>query len=188
MAKQCQSERTVQRHSALETSLLHLMRSKTFPEISVKDICQEAAIPRRTFYHYFTGKEDLLEAMISDLLLECDLEVMPEFSRGTEEIRCSLIRFYHFWGGAHRETLELLLRSNQAGSILRHAVSWARKEYFRLTGNRDTQTAQREKTAIASVAGVFSLLFYWIQSGCRETPEEMAEGTTLFLTEPFCKK
>lgn len=188
MAKQCQSERTVQRHSALETSLLRLMRSKTFAEISVKDICQDAAIPRRTFYHYFTGKEDLLDALVSDLLLECDLEVMPEFAQGAEAIRSSLTRFYHYWGGPRRETLELLLRGNQAGSILRHAVSWVGKEHFRLSGKRDAQAKRTQMVAVASVSGVYALLFLWIQSGCRETPEEMAESTYLFLTEPTCKK
>lgn len=52
MAKPCLTEFAAQRRHLLESSLVALLAEKSFQEISVKDICCQADIPRRTFYHY----------------------------------------------------------------------------------------------------------------------------------------
>ena len=74
MAKQYQSEQTVRRHTSLVLALLSLLRTHTLQEISVKDICQTADIPRRTFYHYFENKEDVLTSIIDNLVQQSFLE------------------------------------------------------------------------------------------------------------------
>lgn len=181
MAKQCQSEHTAARYAALESSLLKLLHNKTFAEISVKDICLDAAIPRRTFYHYFTGKEDLLDALIADLMMECALEVMPE-SGSEPAVRQTLLRFFLFWKN-RRETLTLLLRRNQAPCIIRHATDQTGKGAFRLTGNIPPDSWSENLISLARVTGVFSIVFHWVLSDCRESAEEMAACTARFLTE-----
>ena len=60
MAEICHTEYALQKRELLEKSLLNLMLMHQYNEISVTDICREAAIPRRTFYHYYEGKEDIL--------------------------------------------------------------------------------------------------------------------------------
>lgn len=185
MAKQCQSEQTVQRHTALENSLLKLLRTESFSDISVKDICQDAAIPRRTFYHYFTGKDDLMDSLISDLFLECDLAIMPDFASGIKAADQSLTRFFRFWGHTRRGTLELLLRSGQADSIIRHALLWARQEHSALPQDHDPAFSQW--VLISAISGFFAMLFHWVRTGCRESAEEMASHVLRYLSEPLLK-
>ena len=55
MAKQCITDRALRRQKELEDSLLVLLQSKDYAQITVTDICRQANIPRRTFYHYFSG-------------------------------------------------------------------------------------------------------------------------------------
>ena len=76
VAKLCQTEYAIQKKSQLESSLLQLMTIRYYPEITVTDICQQAGIPRRTFYHYFVSKEDVLDSIINSLMQHCFLEVM----------------------------------------------------------------------------------------------------------------
>lgn len=42
-------------------ALLHLMKRKPFQQISVTEICEEAAIGRKTFYRNFELREDVIE-------------------------------------------------------------------------------------------------------------------------------
>lgn len=46
--------------AAFSGALFHLLRVKSFEEISAGEICLEARFPRSTFYNYFDDKYDLL--------------------------------------------------------------------------------------------------------------------------------
>lgn len=185
MAKQCQSEQTSRRHAALEQSLLTLLRTCPLQEISVKDICQMAAIPRRTFYHYFAGKEELTESLIHDLLLACDLAVTPDFSAGQKDLYPRLVAFFRFWREEHREDLKLLLQNGLAPQIIRLALHWVQQEYLRMGNSRQEPPGQAPLVTVAAVTGFFSLLFYWIQTDCAESAEQMAAHSVHFLTHPL---
>ena len=184
MAKQCQSEQTVRRHTALVLALLSLLRTRSLQEISVKDICQTADIPRRTFYHYFTGKEDLVAALIRDLLLDCDLAILPQSTDGPDRQRESLARFFRFWQQTHRETLELLLKNEQAPHIIRQAHQWICREHLH-TADSAQASDPRQLVGLATISGVYSLLFFWFQTGFQQSAEEMADHAARFLTQPL---
>ena len=47
--------------NALDRAFLSLLMEKNFDDISVKDICDRAMVPKSTFYNYFEDKYDLLE-------------------------------------------------------------------------------------------------------------------------------
>ena len=53
MTKQPQTQASRKRRQQLTDALLELMRTKGYAQTTVADICREANIPRRTFYHYF---------------------------------------------------------------------------------------------------------------------------------------
>lgn len=99
MAKQCQTEFAHQRRELLESSLINLMQEKNYQDISVKDICQEANIPRRTFYHYFDSKDDILSSFIENTVQLCFLEVMFDFQLRIDSMRDSFSKIFRFWQG-----------------------------------------------------------------------------------------
>lgn len=99
MTKQPQTQASRKRRKQLTDALLELMRTKGYAQTSVADICREANIPRRTFYHYFDCKEAVVDAVIEDMLSECFLAVLLEFDRGYEVMRESLIRNFRYWEG-----------------------------------------------------------------------------------------
>ena len=59
--------RVIKTKKALYDALRNLMKTKTFEEIKVSDICDEALINRSTFYAHFEYKYSILEIMINDL-------------------------------------------------------------------------------------------------------------------------
>lgn len=64
--------RVVKTKKNLYNSLLNLMGNKTFEEIKVSDICENALINRSTFYSHFNDKYELLYSLISDLKIELE--------------------------------------------------------------------------------------------------------------------
>ncbi len=50
-------------------SLRHLMMSKPFESIRIKDICNEVGVVRVTFYNYFIDKYDTLDYLIKNDLI-----------------------------------------------------------------------------------------------------------------------
>ena len=66
--------RIIKTKTNLYKGLMELMKSKTFEEIKVSEICSQSLINRSTFYDHFTDKYELLQSLIEDLkeeLIEC---------------------------------------------------------------------------------------------------------------------
>ncbi len=59
--------RIIKTQNLLFTSLIKLMKDKSFEEIKVADICNEAYINRSTFYSHYNDKYELLVDFINEL-------------------------------------------------------------------------------------------------------------------------
>ena len=55
-------------------SLCGLMMEKPFEKITVSDICEQAMIPRATFYNYFEDKYDLLDTYCQEFVKKPGIE------------------------------------------------------------------------------------------------------------------
>ena len=59
-------------------SLRHLMMSRPFESIRIKDICNEVGVVRVTFYNYFIDKYDTLDYLIKTDLIEPNEELADQ--------------------------------------------------------------------------------------------------------------
>ncbi len=64
------SDRALATKNHIETSFLSLMRHHHWDRITVKQLCDEAAVTRGTFYQYFSGITDLMETIENDTICE----------------------------------------------------------------------------------------------------------------------
>ena len=185
MIRQHQTERANQRLRLMEDSLLNLLRTMKYEQITVKDICQESNIPRRTFYHYFESKDDVLDAAIESMMMSCNLNAVFEFSSGREAMKQSFVRFYQFWEGENREILSRLLENGQDSRLVSNMMKMARLEKHQYTRSGQLTDKQIEVGILVGTAGFFALLFHWCRHGYQESAEEMAEHAAWILTEPL---
>lgn len=72
MAKNFDDRRARRSRRLLKESLLELMKHKTFSEISVRDVTDEADMNRGTFYLHYSGTAELLQSLEADLLEELE--------------------------------------------------------------------------------------------------------------------
>ena len=61
-------------YKQLSDALLRLLKQKSFDEIKVLEICQEAEVHRATFYKHFVDKYDFLHTCFQLKLSELDLD------------------------------------------------------------------------------------------------------------------
>ena len=55
-------------HKLLSNSLISLLKEKSFDDIRISDICDEAMVHRTTFYKHFEDKYHLLEFLLRQLI------------------------------------------------------------------------------------------------------------------------
>lgn len=185
MAKPCLTEFAAQRRHLLESSLVALLAEKSFQEISVKDICCQADIPRRTFYHYFDNKNDVLESLVSTMMMDCFLYVIFDVRMGMDSMRRSFEKVFQFWQGENRRRLDCLIRNGLESQLMTSALQWLREEKLGALQNSDLDPKLVEIGLMVGVTDFFTLLFYWSRSGYQETPEQMAEYAIWVLPQAF---
>ena len=185
MANLPQTQAALKRRSLLEEALLALMRTRGYAQTTVTDICREADIPRRTFYHYFDSKEAVLRAVVESMLNECFWEVILEFDRGYEAMKESLVRNFRYWQGEAREKLDLLLDNGLSGEMMQCALRWLESEHLGLPHRPGVSDKELELITMVGCSGFFTLLMYWRRNDYRESPEEMADFSMQVLSEPL---
>ncbi len=63
-----QDPRIARTEAAIRTAFIRLVEEKGFARVSVKDICDRAAINRNTFYLHYADKEALMEQILEGVL------------------------------------------------------------------------------------------------------------------------
>ena len=185
MAKLPHTQATLQRRELLQEALLTLMQRKGYAQTTVTDLCREAGIPRRTFYHYFDCKEDVLHAVVEHMLIECNLEVMLDINSGLEALQKSLVRNFQYWMGPARWKMDLMLDNGLSGDMTRCALHWLETHHMSVLRRPGLTSKEREIAAMVGISGFFTLLIYWRKNDYRETPEEMADYASWILAKPL---
>ena len=76
-------------------SFIELSGKKDFKDITIKDITTEAMINRATFYYHFEDKYDLLEKVLSEvLLINLNYKAYEEHELN-EEVNCEYFYGHH---------------------------------------------------------------------------------------------
>ena len=185
MVRQCKTERAAQRQQSIKDSLLELMRSQPYEDIPVSTICQQAGIPRRTFYNHFDSREEVLDAILMDLLREFNLEAMFDFRHGIPAMERGFVRFFQCWQAEGRRTLDLLLKNDLGPRVMAVAQKWTGKEQVGFPRPTDISQEMIQIGSLWGSSGFFSILFYWAQNGYRQSPEDMAKYAVWLLTNPL---
>ena len=178
------TDRANRRQAELEESLLALLQERDYAQLTVTDICRQANIPRRTFYHYFNSKEDILDSVVENRMLSCNLTAMFDFESGVEAVSQSYLRFFLFWA-ENRDFLELLIRHGLEGRLILFTSKWLHAGNVFLPFPRHMNPQLLDLGRSVASSGFFALLFHWCRNGFRESPEEMAEYVTWFMTHPL---
>ena len=153
----------------ISIALLQLMQKKTYYQITITEICKKAGVSRMTFYRCFDSKLDVLKKRITDVT-----DTFVE-SSGINYRKNSLKKYFvtlfrHFLD--YREPALLLHRDG-----LLYTVKNDIDRVFFST----YQDIYDEYKLCFIAGGIFDVYRLWLENGCTESPEEMAERLSAIL-------
>lgn len=85
--------RVLKTRARLYRGLLELMKTKTFEEIKISEICSISSVNRSTFYDHFNDKQELLQSLLSDMKTELTKSmILSSHTKNTKDYYSSMIR------------------------------------------------------------------------------------------------
>ena len=179
MYRKCATERSVQNQRRLEDAFLELMLKMPYEEITVTQVCEEAEISRRIFYHLFGNKRDVLYGLIDHRIL--DMEGYRT------DLSDQALRFFLFW--QDQKKLLDALRKNQLWSFLleqmRGSILQEGYDVWRWLQAEDLEN--RQDILVFNLSGIMGLVFRWHDSGFEKSPEQMAVLIGNLMNHPLAK-
>lgn len=140
--------------NAITAVFYQLLMKKSYEEISVSQICQEADINRGTFYLHFIDKDDLLEKSIAyemqELFNYCD--------RNDEASNQSKLERTFEYISAHHDRLKRLFSADKQGFFARFQINYLMAQ----------MTDQSQLTSIFFAHGVVGLLEHYLMNDISE--------------------
>lgn len=167
-------ELSLKRRQQIEEGLLELLRSKPYEKISVTDIAAHMGMSRKSFYKYFTGKDDCLVSLFDRVIQEAALHVVSclvahEDATGTWQ------EYLRFW-----QSQQLLLEAVENRRLERTLLQ--RYLHYAQTEERYSQVvpglplnSQDEDVLRFYLMGILAVVLAWSHRGFTPGVEEMAK-------------
>lgn len=183
MYKRCPTEKGAAQQQILEGKLFALMQEIPYAEISVRRLCEDAGISRKTFYRLYENKDDVLMALIDRTYRNYLHFEMPK-AQMVPGISENLQTFFWYW--KERCFLLDVLKANHKSSLMiERSVAHVQNEESAILHaiGAEKPFSSREKT-LFFVSGCMSLVVDWHETGYRKSVAEMAEIFYELLTTP----
>lgn len=184
MYKLCKSEQSAARQKQLEQGLLKAMLTQRYEDISISDLCDQMAIPRKSFYRYFSNKDGALLALLDHTLMEFEQSPIDAHTSSRANALGDLERFFVFWYD-HRELMDALVRNRLSGMLVERATSHALHERMMPAYLLSKDENSQHLAMTFAICGLLAIVMQWHQSGYQETPAQMAHVATMMLTKPL---
>jgi len=154
-------------------ALIELVVEKEVEKITIRDIVKKAEINRSTFYLHFQDKQDILDTMTEEILLDLteSLNNPPDFNltsalqhyRDNRQPIASAIKLF-----AHIEKYSALYKKMLHEMSFRERVVHTFKTHIH-------QNPEVDEAVISfAIHGIVGLILYWVDNGMKESVEEIS--------------
>ena len=177
--------RVVKTQNTLYTTLLELMKEKSFEEIKVSDICSHALINRSTFYAHYNDKYELLADAINDLKNSLIMELNKNKSiSNTKEYYLEMIRLFLDHIENKRDIYSAIMINNRNSIMMDILSSVANNEVIKKMESSNVSTSVPSNIiAKFYLGGVLNLGIEWLRDSNKYTKEEIVKYLEILIPE-----
>ncbi len=179
--------RIIKTRKALKDALVELMNTKGFDKVTVQNLTTTAMVSRTTFYLHYLDKYDLLDKLENDVMLEMQSIVSPFIEQAKSIESLSLlfnniaIRIYTYIKDNEKFFKLILSEKGDPAFISKFydtvqliILSNFDVKYFKIPPHY----------AISIIVSIQTgLIKAWLNTGMKETPEELAELMSGILSD-----
>ena len=145
-----------------------------YMEITVTNIIKKAGVARASFYRNFNSISDVIDALVDELSDDLIENVFPNLS-GTEERKLREFLFNHFYQFLRRKW-----RRNVLKTCLCCLAGLIPKDHW--ASSLPTDTIKDKYSAVGKMGLINSITRKWLESGAKESPEEMIDYIMSLIT------
>ena len=145
-------------------SLIELMKTHEFEEITVKNISELAEVNRSTYYRNFKSKEDIIKYKLESMMDE----YLEEFESKHDKTKEAYIRTILETFLKHEEFLKIIHKQNQSYILQKVLVN-----YF---NNILREASKKEMYQVYyHIGGIYNFIICWIENDMKDQPECLAK-------------
>jgi AcrR family transcriptional regulator len=168
--------RVLRTRNALGDALIALIQERPFQSITVEDVLTRAKVGRSTFYVHYRDKDDLFMSDVEEFL---ELTAMALSKKNEKTDRVAPVKEFF----AHLRDGMTLYRAFVASGKIHDFMELARGHFARgieqrlrqIARSKTIPTGEKKIMGYALASALLSLLTWWIEHGCKESPAAMDE-------------
>ena len=177
--------RVIKTKKILYETLIELMKTKTFEEIKVSDICTKALINRSTFYAHYEDKYELLLEFINSLKEEFINELSKNKNiLNTREYYLEMIRLFLDHIESKKDIYNAIMINNRNSIMMDILSSVANNEVIKKMESSNISTkVPANIIAKFYLGGVLNLGIEWLRDTNKNSKEEIIKYLEILLPE-----
>ena len=166
---------------AISIALIHLMKTKSFSEISISEITRVAGVSRSSFYRNFDSIEDVAVGYINRIYREYFKEKPVNPNSYKKSAFLPFLKERYVFIEQHKDVFRVLYKNGILYSTLMKMDSETKKQFL----IADIDESRYFSAMIMSFsAGVIE---EWVAGGMKESPGELSEITKRCLMGMFIR-
>lgn len=188
MEKKCDL-RVIKTKNLIYSTLMDLMKEKTFEEIQVSDICNRALINRSTFYAHYEDKYELLVDFINNLKEEFVAKLSKNRNNlDTRDYYIELIKVFLDYVEDKKDIYSLIMLKNRNSIMMDILLSVVNDDVIKRVKSDEINT-KIPGNIIAKfyLGGVINLGVEWLKDDNKYTKEDIIKYLDILIPDDFRK-
>lgn len=174
----------LQRSIQIEECLLTLMGSVPYSQITVAELCLQLGIARKTFYYYYTGKEDCLNSAVTRKIRESAL--CTTTAAITSDDRQQTYRVNLQYWKEQKAFLDALTKNKLEWLFMKSCMHHVQEEEKQLQSLLTTSTVEFDSDILTFyICGQISIMLQWYLRGFDSPVEEMVQKYLRLMHMPL---
>lgn len=168
----------------LQQALAVLLSEKSIQQITVKELCDIVDINRTTFYAHYQDVYDLME-QLEKKVGDAFLDIVNQHPLELETIDLMPMEVEIFRYLAEEKDIAKALFCHRGSLAMIQTIYHIIMDYFELHWRKllpEQQSDQWKYSFHFVVGGCVGLMQHWLETGMKETPEEMAEVMSIMVS------